>query len=86
MRPSRLMTYLAAVTAVAVYSLPAFAQETLKMNISIAQNSHYGAAVDTFARELEKRSNGRFKVQNFTLAPLALNASRSRQCNWARLT
>ena len=65
MRPSRLMTYLAAVTAVAVYSLPALAQETLKMNISIAQNSHYGAAVDTFARELEKRSNGRFKVQNF---------------------
>ena len=65
MRPSRLMTYLAAVTAIAVYSLPALAQETLKMNISIAQNSHYGAAVDTFARELEKRSNGRFKVQNF---------------------
>jgi tripartite ATP-independent transporter DctP family solute receptor len=41
------------------------AQETLKMNISVAQNSHYGVAIDTFAKELEKRTNGRFKVQNF---------------------
>ena len=35
------------------------------MNISVAQNSHYGVAVDTFAREVEKRTNGRYKVQNF---------------------
>ncbi len=44
---------------------PAVAQETLKMNISVSQNSHYGVAVDTFAREVEKRTNGRYKVQNF---------------------
>ncbi|MFO1311835.1 MAG: TRAP transporter substrate-binding protein [Burkholderiales bacterium] len=44
---------------------PASAQEVLKMNISIAQNSHYGVAVDTFAREVEKRTGGRYKVQNF---------------------
>ncbi len=44
---------------------PAAAQETLKMNISVAQNSHYGVAVETFAREVEKRTNGRYKVQNF---------------------
>jgi len=44
---------------------PASAEETLKMNISIAQNSHYGVAIDTFAKELEKRTNGRYKVQNF---------------------
>ena len=43
----------------------AIAQTTLKMNISIAQNSHYGVAIDTFAREVEKRTNGRYKVQNF---------------------
>ena len=35
------------------------------MNISIGQNSHYGVAVDVFAREVEKRTNGRYKVQNF---------------------
>jgi len=44
---------------------PAAAQETLKMNISVSQNSHYGVAVDAFAREVEKRTNGRYKVQNF---------------------
>ena len=41
-------------------SAPVSAQETLKMNISVAQNSHYGVAIDTFAKELEKRTNGRF--------------------------
>jgi len=35
------------------------------MNISISQNSHYGAAVDAFAKEVEKRTNGKYKVQNF---------------------
>src|SRR5690348_2080260 len=44
---------------------PAGAQTTLKMNISLAQNSHYGVAVDTFAREVEKRTSGRYKIQNF---------------------
>ncbi|MEO8509018.1 MAG: TRAP transporter substrate-binding protein [Betaproteobacteria bacterium] len=54
----------AAVLAV-LPAAPAAAQETLKMNISVSQNSHYGVAVDTFAKEVEKRTNGRFKVQNF---------------------
>ena len=44
---------------------PALAQTQLKMNISVSQNSHYGVAVDTFAREVEKRTGGRYKVQNF---------------------
>jgi TRAP-type C4-dicarboxylate transport system substrate-binding protein len=44
---------------------PALAQETMKMNISIGQNSHYGVAIDTFAREVEKRTAGRYKIQNF---------------------
>src|SRR5436190_16297546 len=41
------------------------AQTALKMNISVAQNSHYGVAIDTFAREVERRTNGRYKVQTF---------------------
>ena len=41
------------------------AQETMKMNISISQNSHYGVAIDTFAKEVEKRTAGRYKIQNF---------------------
>jgi len=44
---------------------PATAQQTLKMNISVSQNSHYGVAVDAFAREVEKRTDGRYKIQNF---------------------
>ena len=62
----RAATSLVAVAVLAVLPVaPADAQEIMKMNISIGQNSHYGVAVDAFAREVEKRSNGRYKVQNF---------------------
>src|SRR5205085_9280147 len=30
-----------------------------------AQNSHYGVAIDTFAREVERRTGARYKVQTF---------------------
>jgi tripartite ATP-independent transporter DctP family solute receptor len=43
----------------------ASAQTTMKISISVAQNSHQGVAIDTFAREVEKRTNGRYKVQPF---------------------
>jgi len=48
----------------------ASAQTTLKMNISVPHNSHYGAAVDKFAQEIEKRTNGRYKIQNFYASAL----------------
>ena len=51
--------------ALALPAMPALAQTTLKMNIAVAQNSHYGVAVDTFAREVEARTGGRYKIQNF---------------------
>ena len=50
--------------------LSAEAQTVLKMNISIPQNSHYGNAVDAFAREIEKSTQGRYKIQNFYAAAL----------------
>ena len=40
-------------------------QMTMRNSISVAQNSHQGEAIDTLAREVEKRSNGRIKIQNF---------------------
>lgn len=43
----------------------ASAQTTMKINISIAQNSHQGVAIDTFAKEVEKLTSGRYKVQTF---------------------
>ena len=65
MRLSRPSWLAAAAVCGVLASVPAVAQTTLKMNISIAQNSHYGVAIDTFAREVEKRTDGRYKVQNF---------------------
>ena len=43
----------------------ASAQTALRINIALAQNSHYGVAIDTFAREVERRTSGRYKVQTF---------------------
>ena len=43
----------------------ASAQTTMKISISIAQNSHQGIAIDTFGKEVEKRTGGRYKIQSF---------------------
>ena len=88
MRISRHLCALAVAccAALALAVAPAIAQTTLKMNISVSQNSHYGVAIDTFAREVEKRTNGRYKVQNFYSARWAPSASRSRRCSSARST
>src|SRR3989344_3532156 len=43
----------------------AAAQTTMRISISTAQNSHQGIAIDTFAKEVEKRTAGRYKVQTF---------------------
>jgi tripartite ATP-independent transporter DctP family solute receptor len=48
----------------------ASAQTVLRMSISIPQNSHYGNAVDSFAAEIEKRTGGRYKIQNFYASAL----------------
>ncbi len=43
----------------------AFAQTAMKISISTAQNSHQGVAIDTFAKEVAARTNGRYKVETF---------------------
>ncbi|MET0962850.1 MAG: TRAP transporter substrate-binding protein [Noviherbaspirillum sp.] len=43
----------------------AVAQTVMRMSISTAQNSHQGVAIDTFAKEVETRTAGRYKIQNF---------------------
>ena len=37
----------------------AIAQTTMRISISIGQNSHQGIGIDTFAKEVEKRTAGR---------------------------
>jgi len=61
---SRLLCALAIAASIAL-PISAVAQTTMKINISVAQNSHYGVAIDTFAREVEARTNGRYKIQTF---------------------
>jgi TRAP-type C4-dicarboxylate transport system substrate-binding protein len=46
-------------------TLVAHAQTAMRISISTAQNSHQGVAIDVFAKEVEKRTNGRYKVQTF---------------------
>jgi len=43
----------------------ALAQTNMKISISVAQNSHQGIAIDTFAKEVETRTKGRYKIQTF---------------------
>ena len=48
----------------------AAAQTTMRISISTAQSSHQGVGIDVFAREVEKRTNGRYKIQPFYNASL----------------
>lgn len=41
------------------------AQTIMRINISVAQNSHQGVGIDVFAKEVEKRTAGRYKIQTF---------------------
>jgi TRAP-type transport system periplasmic protein len=61
----RVIGRLALAVASCVFAFGVSAQTTLKMNITVPQNSHYGNAVDAFAKEVEARTGGRHKIQNF---------------------
>ncbi len=61
----RLFASTFAIGVFAALSLSAVAQQSMKISISIAQNSHQGIGIDTFAKEVEKRTNGRIKIQPF---------------------
>ncbi len=63
-RLARTLATLAAAAAAAL-AVGAQAQTTMKNSISVAQNSHQGVAIDVFAAEVDKRTGGRYKVQNF---------------------
>jgi TRAP-type transport system periplasmic protein len=65
MKFARLALATLAFSALAAASLAAHAQASMKISISVAQNSHQGVAIDTFAKEVERRTGGRYKVQTF---------------------
>ncbi len=62
----RLTTLSAAIAvAGALASVPAAAQTTIKIGYATAQNSHYGVGSTAFCDDLEKRTSGRYKCQQF---------------------
>ncbi len=60
---------LAGLAGLAIASV-AHAQTIYKINIAIPQNSPYGVAVDTMAKEVEQRTAGRYKLQPFYASAL----------------
>ncbi len=54
-----------AAAGVLLTSAAALAQTTVRINISMPQNGHHGVAIDTFAEELERLTDGRYDVQTF---------------------
>jgi len=65
MKLSKLAIGLSFALGFVAFSGTATAQTTMRISISVAQNSHQGIAIDTFAREVEKRTAGRYKIQTF---------------------
>jgi TRAP-type transport system periplasmic protein len=60
------LTRVAAALALAtLFSAPALAQTAMKISISVGQNSHQGVGIDTLAKEVERRTGGRYKIQTF---------------------
>jgi TRAP-type transport system periplasmic protein len=66
-------TSLAAVLASSFLFLSASAlqaQTTMRINISTVKDSHQGIAIDTFAAEVEKRTQGRYIIKTFYASSL----------------
>ena len=72
MKSIRLSAIAVAMSALAAGIAPGqvAAQTTMRINTVLPQDSQYGVAIDTFAREVEKRTNGRYKIQTFYAASL----------------
>ena len=61
------------------------AQTTMKISISMAQNSHQGVGIDTFAKEVETAHRRPLQGADLLLRQRwAASAKASRRCSWAR--
>ena len=65
MKLSKLIISMTLATGFLGFVASASAQTTMRISISTSQNSHQGVAIDTFAKEVEKRTGGRYKIQTF---------------------
>lgn len=55
----------AAMTCLILGAGLAQAQTVMRLNISLPKNSHSGVTIDTFAEEVAKRTDGRYKIETF---------------------
>ncbi|MFW7340372.1 TRAP transporter substrate-binding protein [Pollutimonas sp. H1-120] len=53
-----------------VLGTSASAQTVMRISISSPQNSHQGVAIDTFAKEVERLTNGRYVIKTFYASSL----------------
>lgn len=63
MKPTRLLLGLCLAGGIAIS--PAQAQTVMRISIATSQDSHQGVAIDTFAREVERRTDGRYQIKTF---------------------
>lgn len=56
---------LASVAAMALMAGSAQAQTVMRINVSMPQNGHHGIAIDTFAEEIERLTEGRYVMETF---------------------
>jgi tripartite ATP-independent transporter DctP family solute receptor len=65
----KLARFAMAAAALALLASPALAQ-TLKLGYALSNTSHYGVGAAIFMKEVDKRTNGRIKVQEYPSAAL----------------
>lgn len=53
-----------------LFAVSATAQTTLKLGYALSTTSHYGVGAAIFMKEIDKRSNGRIKVQEYPSSAL----------------
>lgn len=63
MKPTGLLLGLCLASGIALS--PVQAQTVMRISIATSQDSHQGVAIDTFAREVNKRTNGRYQIKTF---------------------
>lgn len=58
-------TVAAAAIIAAAFAPSAFAQTVMRINVSMPQDGHHGVAIDAFAAEVERLTDGRYDIETY---------------------
>lgn len=64
-RPRTVARWLLAAGLLAGLAAGAHAQTVMRINISVGKDSHQGIGIDTFAKEVNEKTKGRYKIETF---------------------